>query len=190
MSLVVLSGGVRAGKSRMAEELAASRGKPVVVAAAGWDGDEEMQRRIAVHRSSRPAGWTTLAVTADAEWVAHVRGDAVLLLDCLATLVSTACWEAVGESSVAPAGAEEAVAAAVDALTAALIARSGDTVVVTNEAGWGVVPEWPSARLFRDSLGRANSRIVGAADAAYLVIAGRVLDLKALPSEPQWPGVE
>jgi len=109
------------------------------------------------------------------------------VLDCLGTLVSHACYDAVGEAEIAPAGAEEAVAERVDALLTALLARAGDTIVVTNETGWGVVPAWPSARVFRDELGRANRRLVDAADAAYLVVDGRCLDLTALPDRPIWP---
>jgi adenosylcobinamide kinase/adenosylcobinamide-phosphate guanylyltransferase len=187
MSLVVLTGPVRSGKSRMAEELAASHGGPVVVAVAGWDGDEEMARRIAAHQASRSADWQTIAVTVDPAWLTDVPAGAVLLLDCLGTLVSHACFDQVGEAEVAPRGSEVAVARAVGALVSALIARDGDTIVVTNETGWGVVPEWPSARVFRDEMGRANRCLVDAAEAAYLVVDGRCVDLKELPTGPAWP---
>jgi adenosylcobinamide kinase/adenosylcobinamide-phosphate guanylyltransferase len=187
MSLMVFTGAVRSGKSALAEELAGSRGGDVVAAVAGWDGDEEMARRIDAHRASRPGAWTTLRADADPGWFAAVPDEAVLLLDCLGTLVSHACYEAVGEAKAAPSGAEAAVAARVDALLTALLARHGDTVVVTNETGWGVVPAWPSARIFRDELGRANRRLVAAADAAYLVVDGRCIDLTTLPERPRWP---
>ena len=189
MSLVVLTGAVRSGKSAMAEELASSRGLDVVAAVAGWDGDDEMTRRIDAHRSSRPGEWTTLHVDADPAWIAGVAADAVLLLDCLGTLVSHACYDAVGDAETAPARAEDAVAARVGALLSSLLDRTGDTIVVTNETGWGVVPAWPSARVFRDELGRANRRLIAAADAAYLVVDGRCLDLKGLPERPAWPSI-
>ena len=187
MSLVVLTGPVRSGKSSIAEEMAASRSVHVVVAVAGWDGDEEMARRIEAHQASRPEGWATVAAGVDPEWLDGVPESALLLLDCLGTLVSNACYEAIGEAAIAPAGAEAQVAARMDALVGALLARRGDIIVVTNETGWGVVPEWPSARLFRDELGRANRRLVDAADAAYLVVDGRCMDLKAFPTRPAWP---
>ena len=190
MSLIVLTGAVRSGKSAMAEDLAASRDRDVVVAVAGWDGDDEMARRIEAHRGSRPGEWTTLQAVGDPGWFAAVADDAVLVLDCFGTLVSHACYDAVGEAEIAPAGAEEAVAERVDALLTALLARTGDTVVVTNETGWGVVPAWPSARIFRDELGRANRRLVAAADAAYLVVDGRCLDLKSLAERPAWPSTD
>ena len=187
MSLIVLTGAVRSGKSAMAEELAASRDRDVVVAVAGWDGDDEMGRRIEAHRAARPGEWTTLRAAVEPAWIAAVAQDAVLLLDCLGTLVSHACYGAVGDAEIAPAGAEEAVAARVDELLTALLARTGDSIVVTNETGWGVVPVWPSARIFRDELGRANRRLVAAADAAFLVVDGRCIDLRELPDRPAWP---
>ena len=190
MSLVVLTGAVRSGKSAAAERLALTRGVPVVVAVAGWGGDEEMARRIAAHEADRPASWTTIAATTDPAWLADVPPNALLVLDCLGTLVSNACYERVGEAEIASAAHEAAVHADADAIASALISRSGDTIVVTNEAGWGIVPAWPSARIFRDAVGRANRTLIDAADAAYLVIDGRFLDLHALPQEPAWPSDE
>jgi adenosylcobinamide kinase/adenosylcobinamide-phosphate guanylyltransferase len=185
--MVFLTGAVRSGKSAAAERLAASRGTPVAVAVAGWDGDEEMARRVAAHQAARPADWATVRVTADPAWVATVPAGAVLLLDCLGALVSNACFEAVGEAEFASTEAEAAVTARVDTLVAALVAREGDCVIVSNETGWGVVPAFPVARLFRDVLGRANRALTAAADAAYLVIDGRFQDLLALPESAEWP---
>jgi adenosylcobinamide kinase/adenosylcobinamide-phosphate guanylyltransferase len=187
MSLIVLTGPVRSGKSGMAERLASERGGPVVCAVAGWTGDGEMERRVAAHRASRPDGWSTLEARLDPAWLADVPRDAVLLLDCLGSVIANACFEVVGDAPVAGAAAESAVARAVDGFLAVLLGRAGDTVVVTNETGWGVVPKWASARIFRDELGRANRRLVEAADAAYLVVDGRCVDLSVLPMGPQWP---
>jgi len=187
MSLVVLTGAARSGKSRMAEDLAIARDRAVVVAVAGWGGDEEMDRRIEAHRLSRPDSWSAVSVGADPAWLEQVPGDAVLLLDCLGTLISNVCFEEVGQATLATADAEERVAERVDALLVALLARSGDSIIVTNEVGWGVVPEWASARLFRDELGRANRRLSDEADSVYLIVAGRCLDLATLPKVPKWP---
>jgi adenosylcobinamide kinase/adenosylcobinamide-phosphate guanylyltransferase len=185
--MVFLTGPVRSGKSAAAERMAADLGSPVVVAVAGWDGDEEMARRIGAHRAARPASWTTLPATPDPDWLARVPDGSTLLLDCLGTLVSNACHEAVGEAEVAPVGAEEKVAARIDAFVDALVARAGDSVIVSNETGWGVVPAWPGARLFRDVLGRANRRLTDVADASYLIVCGRFLDLGSCADTAVWP---
>ena len=187
MSLVVLTGAVRSCKSALAERLAAERGSEVVVAVAGCDGDDEMARRIDAHRCARPDSWATLTAAADPAWLADVPAHAVLLLDCLGTLVSHACYEAIGDAEQAPPEAEVLISTRLDALLTALLSRSGDTIVITNETGWGVVTAWPSARVFSDELGRANRRLIDAADAAYLVVDGRCLDLTTLPDHPEWP---
>jgi adenosylcobinamide kinase/adenosylcobinamide-phosphate guanylyltransferase len=187
MSMVVLTGAVRAGKSAAAEALAAKRGRPVVVAVAGWGGDEEMERRIEAHRAVRPGEWDVCEIGADPSWLDDAPVGSVLVLDCLATLIGSVAWETAGEAELATAVQEKAASARVDALVGALAARVGDTIVVTNEAGWGVVPATAAGRLFRDLLGRANRQLIAEAAAAYLVIDGRMLDLRKLADRPSWP---
>ncbi len=187
MSLVVLTGAVRSGKSAAAERLAASLGRPVVVAAAGWEGDPEMARRIAAHRGVRPDSWSVCEAGIDPAWVTKVPIDSVLLVDCLSTLVGAIAWEEAGDADMADGEQEGRAHSRASDLVAAFAAREGDTVVVSNEAGWGVVPATAAGRLFRDVLGRSNRDLVKAADAAYLVVAGRFMDLKTLDGAPAWP---
>ena len=184
MALVVLTGGARSGKSSAAGRLACVHGGAVVVAVAGvGDGDPEMAARIERHRNDRPGGWMTLEVagTPVDEWLPAVPEGACLVVDCLGTLVSGLLF--TGPEAPTDVAAEMIAHAAVDAF----INRTGDTIVVTNEVGMGVVPVSESGRLFRDVLGRANARLVDVADAAYLVIAGRCLNLSTLPPDAAWP---
>jgi adenosyl cobinamide kinase/adenosyl cobinamide phosphate guanylyltransferase len=110
------------------------------------------------------------------------------VLECLGTLVSRiVAEESMETGEVASSGAEAQVEARTGQLLDALFARTGDTIVVTNEVGDGVVPAYPSGRLFRDTLGRANRTLVDRADGAWLVVAGRCIDLHPLPKEPPWP---
>jgi adenosylcobinamide kinase/adenosylcobinamide-phosphate guanylyltransferase len=185
MALVVFTGGARSGKSAAAARLAESRRSQVVVAVAGVARDDaEMAARIEQHRADRPAAWITLEVAGVpiAEWLPTVPADAVLLLDCLGTLLSDVLW-----GSGAEPGDEAAAETLARVLTDALAGRAGDTIIVTNEVGMGVVPVSASGRLFRDVLGRANARLVASADAAYLVVCGRSIDLCAAPADPAWP---
>jgi adenosylcobinamide kinase/adenosylcobinamide-phosphate guanylyltransferase len=184
MALVVITGGARSGKSAVATRLATAHGDPVVVAVAGVDdGDPEMAARIDRHRADRPDGWTTLEVAGVpvADWIPRVPAGACLVVDCLGTLLSGLLFRIA--TTPEEAAAEETARALVDAL----VTREGDTVVITNEVGSGVVPVSASGRLFRDVLGRANARLVDAADRAYLVVAERCFDLTALPREAAWP---
>ncbi len=187
MALVVLTGPVRGGKSAAATELAAQRGAPVAVVVAGDEADDEMSRRIRRHRTERPVGFRTLEARDAVSWLDDVRPAEVVLIDCLGALVTCALAPLDVWGASVSGQAEKAAEKAVDGLVAAIRDRDGDTIVVTNEVGWGVVPVSASGRLFRDLLGRATRQLVDAADAAYLVVAGRCVDLGSLPVTAAWP---
>lgn len=182
MPLTVFTGGVRSGKSAAAAAYAEATRLPVTVAVAGVaDGDDEMRRRIEAHRRSRPPGWRVLEVAGmpPASWLQHVGDDECLLVDCVGTMLAALVWPPSGG---ARSGAEaEAAVRAAREIAEALIARRGETVVVTNEVGWGVVPTSESGRAFRDAIGVANRMLVDGADRAFLVVCGRLVDLSALP---------
>jgi adenosylcobinamide kinase/adenosylcobinamide-phosphate guanylyltransferase len=186
--IAVVTGPVRSGKSGMALSLALASGRAVTVAVGGRADDPEMARRIRRHQAERPESVAVLEVGEDPAWVAAVDPDACLLVDCLGTVLGQALAGLVpGDARTAGAEAEERAHSLADALADALLARTGPTVIVTNEVGWGIVPATPLGRLFRDTLGRANRRLVNDADAAWLVVAGRAIDLKGLPQEVAWP---
>ncbi len=196
MSLFVLIGGARSGKSSIAQRMALRHGKPVMVAVFGCgEGDSEMAARIERHRVQRPAEFATIESPDGTDWVADVPEEAVLLVDCLGTAVAKIMqgeW-ASAEPDVAfieAGGVSEAYAVDVEKrvgeLVEALCKRSGETLVVTNEVGSGVVPVSALGRLFRDVVGRANREMTSAAKGAWLVVAGRCVDLAHLPETPEW----
>jgi adenosyl cobinamide kinase/adenosyl cobinamide phosphate guanylyltransferase len=200
MALVVITGGARSGKSAAAENLAATRqaaGRPVVVAVFASRSDAEMADRIEKHQFDRPTEFQVVEAIDSQEWLTRVPDDAVLVVDCLGTCLGLAMLEAWEETSAAnatfgdtaelPPGFETVFAARVRDLVTALAQRCGDAIVVTNETGSGVVPAYATGRLFRDELGRANAALIGIADAAFLAVAGRLIDVGSLPKDATWP---
>ena len=172
--LILVTGGVRSGKSAHAEALLADEPATTYLAAGPRYDDADWQERIARHRERRPATWATVETSEVAVALADATGPA--LLDCLGTwldaIVSGAeLWEAP------VAEVEEFVAARTTGVVATLRATTHPVVIVTNEVGLGVVPEHRSGRLFRDLLGSMNQRIAGVCDEVHLVVAGRVLKL-------------
>lgn len=172
---ILVTGGVRSGKSRHAEGLL--RGAVVVAYVAPGrpaDGtDPDWDARVARHRADRPAHWTTVETTDVAAAMDEARG--AVLVDCLGTWLAAIMddgrlWDAPMKN------VDAAVGARVGRLCAA-IAATPDAVVVTNEVGLGVVPSHHSGVLFCDLLGGLNQRVAALCDEVHLVIAGRVLKI-------------
>ena len=174
-------GGARSGKSRFAEQCAATAAAVTYVATGDTPPDDpEWTARIAEHRSRRPEGWTTIE---SIDLVSAIRGgdpDRLTLIDCLAlwltrTLDSCDAW-ARAEAGAA-ADVRQEIAVRIEALARAVATSPGDLILVSNEVGMGVVPATSSGRLFRDLLGIVNASIAEACDETTLIIAGRPLRL-------------
>jgi adenosylcobinamide kinase / adenosylcobinamide-phosphate guanylyltransferase len=175
---ILVTGGVRSGKSRHAEGLLTGAAAVTYVAPGRpADGtDPDWDARLARHRAERPAHWAT-AETGDIPGVAAevVAAGGSLLVDCLGTWLVALMddgqlWERTYPDLLL------AVSARIDALCDALAAVP-EAVVVTNEVGLGVVPSHRSGMLFRDLLGLLNQRVAAVCDEVHLVIAGRVLKI-------------
>lgn len=173
MSLCVLIGGARSGKSALAVQLASEQDSPVVVLATAQAGDEEMAARIAQHRRDRPTSWRTVEEPLRLrEEIEAVDEEDCLVIDCLTLWVANALERLDGAETEAEATAAAGAAAA----------RPGLTIAVTNEVGLGLVPDNPLGRSYRDLLGRVNAIWAAAADHAVLLVAGRMLRLERTDS--------
>ena len=169
MGITLLVGGARSGKSARALRLASDWDGQVVFVATAEDRDSEMAARIARHQLERPASWRT--IEAPLELVRafdSIPAGAFVILDCLTLWVANALEAGWTDEDV------ERAAAAVATIAAG---RERPTVVVTNEVGLGVVPQTALGRAYRDLLGRVNAVFAAEAEHAYLMIAGRVLEL-------------
>jgi adenosylcobinamide kinase / adenosylcobinamide-phosphate guanylyltransferase len=167
-SITLVLGGVRSGKSRFAQNLA-EKASSVAFVATAKPIDAEMEDKIRRHQRERPKHWRTVEEPVDLAHVlaTHATHFDLLLVDCLTIFVANALED----------GAESATER-VDAFVEALQTTKTSVVLVSNEVGSGVVPEYPSGRQFRDLLGEVNQRVAAVADNVALMIAGLPLVLK------------
>jgi adenosylcobinamide kinase/adenosylcobinamide-phosphate guanylyltransferase len=175
MAHVLVTGGVRSGKSRWAESHFGDT-EPVSYLTPGYPADPakdtEWAARVAAHQARRPAAWRTVETLDLAAALAAAPGP--VLIDCVGTwltrlLDSWNAWDADESEWVSRLATE------VDGLAAAIHDHPSDVVVVTNEVGWGLVSEYRAGRLFADHLGRANQRLAEVCDQVVLLVAGRPL---------------
>ena len=169
----LVTGGIRSGKSRCAEDLLADEDRVTYIAPGPrWPDDHEWRARVAAHRIRRPAHWRTVEDRDLAGALSRLTGPA--LIDCLNTwltgqLDDLDAWSGTGwETELQPR---------IDAVVSAWSASPHRLVAVTNEVGLGLVSEHLAGRVFADWLGRLNQQMADVSDEVILVIAGRRLRL-------------
>lgn len=165
--LTLVLGGARSGKSRYAESLIARLPQPWIYIATAEARDDEMAARVAAHRAHREAGWQTVeAPHAVPEALTQAPAEAAVLVDCLTLWLTNVM---LGSFDVEN-GTEK--------LEDALRAREGQTVLVSNEVGLGIVPDSELGRRFRDAQGILNQRMAALSDRVVLMVAGLPVSVK------------
>ena len=169
MTLVVLVGGARAGKSALALEEAGRWNGPVAYIATAAARDEEMAERIERHRRGRPESWSTVEEPLELLGALEsLPDDCGAVVDCLTLWVSNALERGDDDAAIVHEAARVVEHAA---------SRTAPVIVVTNEVGLGIVPANELARRYRDVLGEVNRTFVARADSAAFVVAGKALTL-------------
>ncbi|CAN7490451.1 bifunctional adenosylcobinamide kinase/adenosylcobinamide-phosphate guanylyltransferase [Mesorhizobium sp. LjNodule214] len=165
--LTFIIGGARSGKSAHAESLVTAGPAPWTYIATAEAYDQEMRERIALHRSRRGEGWTTIDAPLDlAGALAALPDGRPVLIDCLTLWLTNHML------------AEHDLDAECRQLADALSRPRGPWFVVSNEVGQGIVPDNALARRFRDAAGRLNQQVAAVADTVLLMVAGLPLKVK------------
>lgn len=182
MTTTLVTGPVRSGKSRHAEQLLHLHRQVLYVATGRSSDDPAWAARIRAHRARRPPEWDVVETLEVAAAIAGARGP--VLVDCLGNwvtgLVDEVGWEDLD-------GAARLISRRRRELLETLTHSEQEVVLVTNEVGWSLVPLSSSGRFFADELGRLNAEVSAAVDRVHLVVAARVLDLTQAPIVPQEP---
>ena len=167
-AITLVLGGAASGKSAYAETLVAESGLRQVYIATAEETDEEMAAKITDHRARRGESWTTIEAPLELAMAlqANARSGNAVLVDCLTVWLGNLVMR------------ERDVGAETAALVATLGAVRGSAVIVSNEIGYGIVPDSPLSRRFRNLHGALNQAVAGIADRVVLVAAGLPLALK------------
>ncbi len=166
----LILGGVRSGKSRLAESHAQASGLDVIYVATASAQDDEMRARIAHHQAQRPEHWQLveepLALAAALQ--RHAAPNHCVLVDCLTLwLTNLLCLED-----------EARLRHEIGALLDVLPGLPGQVILVSNETGMGVVPLGELTRRYCDEAGRLHQALAQRCDKVILTVAGLPLHLK------------
>ncbi len=170
MGYLLLLGGARSGKSRLADRLGRQAEGSVTFIATATADDAEMALRIERHRSGRPAEWSTVEAPLEVQAAIDSAPERdFVIVDCLTLWVSNLMGAGRSSDSILALAGEAA---------RTLAHRRG--VVVTNEVGLGIVPGNELARAYRDLLGAVNVAFADCAERSLLMVAGRALELRSV----------
>ena len=177
--MALITGGARSGKSRYALALAEEVGHRRAYVATAEPLDEEMRRRIERHRAERGEGWTTIEEPVDlAGAIARLAPETeVAVVDCLTVWLGNLVHRLPASADAPPDLAAPETFPEIASFFSSLDDPPCHLLLVTNELGWGIVPDNALARAFRDLAGRVNEEAARRAERVVLMVAGRPLEL-------------
>jgi adenosylcobinamide kinase/adenosylcobinamide-phosphate guanylyltransferase len=163
-SKTFILGGIRSGKSRLAERLAIQSHLPVIYIATATIQDAEMQARIELHRANRPAHWQVMEEPLQLAAVLSQQAaeNHCLLVDCLTLWLTNLLLHQ--DSTVFER--EHA------AFLSVLPTLPGRIILVSNETNMGVIPMGELSRRYCDEAGKLHQLIARQCEQVILTVAG------------------
>jgi adenosylcobinamide kinase / adenosylcobinamide-phosphate guanylyltransferase len=182
--MILVTGGARSGKSTFAEEMVKKLGDKVLYIATAIPFDDEMKLRIKKHKDQRPSSWETLEVykNFDMELNVRLKSKSVVLLDCITVMITNLMFEKCQDWDHIKAqdmeNIEKYVQIELEKLLQVIDRAEATWVLVTNEVGMGLVPEYPFGRAFRDVAGRMNQMLATVSSEVYFCVSGIPMKIK------------
>lgn len=192
MAIIYVTGGAKSGKSKFAEDLLLSLndGKQKnVYLATSVVFDEEMQKKVELHKARRKDNWITVESYKNfSQSLEEVMNENKknkknnMLVDCLTNMISNIIfeneeidWEKPEKNQLEKC--DENVEKEVQNLCE-IFKNFENVVIVSNEVGMGLVPAYPLGRYFREIAGKMNQFVAEKADEAYFVVSGIPMKIK------------
>lgn len=180
--IILVTGGSRSGKSTFAEDILKEKDDVLYIATAIVT-DDEMKERIERHKESRNHKWTTYEGFKNLHIAVKENKKHYILLDCVTVMMTNLLFDR-----------EENLEENISRETLDLIYRdienefsilldevrkgNSNLIMVTNEVGMGLVPEYKLGRIFRDFAGWINQFLAKNSEEVYLVTCGIPLKIK------------
>ncbi len=165
----LILGGVRSGKSRLAEKLAIESQLPVTYIATATAQDEEMRQRITTHQKQRPDHWQIVEEPIQlAKTLSRIDKEQCILLDCLTLWLTNLL---LTEDSLLFTQERETFLSVLPAL-------QNHIIIVSNETNMGITPMGELSRRYCDEAGRLHQEVALHCDQVILTVAGLPHTLK------------
>lgn len=171
----LILGGVRSGKSRLAEKLAIQTNKPIIYIATATGDDEEMLARIELHKNNRPKDWEIIEEGIELSQVldAYSNKGCCIIIDCLTLWLTNLLLSNNGDD----------LATQRQAFNDTLSSSKENIFIVSNETSLGIMPLGELTRRFGDEAGVMNQDIAARCDRVILTVAGLPLILKEIKNK-------
>ena len=196
MALIFVTGGAKSGKSKFAEELILNlnNGKQEnVYLATSLVFDEEMKEKVRLHKERRQNNWITVETYKNFEnnlnkYFPKVENEIKnnMLVDCLTNMITNIIfeekdvdWNNFDKKSYVQIveklnkNVENSVNELLNVAN-----QFENIVIVSNELGMGLVPNYPLGRYFREIAGKMNQVVADRADEVYFVVSGIPMKIK------------
>ncbi len=174
-NITLIIGGARSGTSAFALELAGKYDRVCYIATmdyaqASQANDEEMFKRTQKHRESRPSDWKTIETPLELDKaISGLKGKFdIILIDCITLYITNMLLKNNKDED----DVEKHIINEIEKLCKVCKMNPTHVIMVSNEVGYGIVPDNPLSRKFRDIAGCANQLIAKEADNVYLVTVG------------------
>ena len=158
---ILITGGIRSGKSLFAESLILSYGKKSTYLATAKKIDEEMEKRIKKHKQRRKDKWYEFESEINlVDTLNIVKKDSPVLIDCITLWLNNIFHK------------KKKWKTEVEKFSNFISNFKQPLVIVTNEIGMGLISMNKLSREFQDAAGVTNQILASVCDEVYLVICG------------------
>ncbi|GIW47564.1 MAG: adenosylcobinamide kinase/adenosylcobinamide phosphate guanyltransferase [Deltaproteobacteria bacterium] len=165
---ILVTGGVKSGKSRFAVEMARKLGEEILFIATARPIDAEMREKIERHKKERGKEFITIEEPIKLAEILKETVYPIAVIDCITLWLSNLFFELPDDQR------QKEI---MDFIETAMEFK-GHIITVSNEVGWGIIPENRLSRLYQEELGMVNQKIASICSEVYLLVSGIPLRLK------------